>query len=124
MELPVRHKNGVDVFDLRIQRDAEDQHADADRASHTWTVMLAFDLEGLGAVRAQISLVQDQISTFWWAEQANTVDLFHQHIDQLSHRITAAGLKVSKLNCQCGIPNTTQAPRNVPISDIILDEKI
>ena len=124
LELPVRHKDGVDVFDLRIQRDAEEKHSGAGPAHHTWTVMLAFDLQGLGPVRAQVSLVQDQISTFWWADQASTVDLFHQHLELLQHRITAAGLKVNKLHCQHGIPDTTQTPRNVPISNVIVDEKI
>ncbi|MBI1425356.1 MAG: hypothetical protein GC149_18105 [Gammaproteobacteria bacterium] len=124
LELPVRHDNGVDVFDLRIQRDADEQGHAGERAQHTWTVMLAFDLQGLGAVRAQVSLVQDQISTFWWADQSTTVDLFHQHMDQLQHRITAAGLKVNKLQCQQGIPDTNQPVRNVPISNVIVDEKI
>jgi hypothetical protein len=124
LELPVRHEDGVDMFDLRIQRDAEEHHRAAERAHHTWTVMLAFDLQGLGPVRAQVSLVQDQISTFWWADQASTVDLFHQHLELLQHRITAVGLKVNKLHCQQGIPDTTQTPRNVPISNIILDEKV
>lgn len=124
LELPVRHDDGVDMFDLRIQRDAEEKRAGPAPAQHTWTVMLAFELEGLGPIRAQISLLQDQISSFWWAEQPDTVALFHQHIDQLYHRITAAGLKVNKLNCQCGIPQLPPMPRNVPISDIMLDEKI
>jgi hypothetical protein len=124
LELPVRHEDGVDVFDLRIQRDAEERRAAGERAQHTWTVMLAFDLQNLGAVRAQISLVQEQISTFWWADKASTVELFHQHLAQLQHRITAAGLKVNKLQCQQGIPDATQSPRNVPISNVIVDEKI
>ena len=124
LELPVRHENGVDVFDLRIRRETEEQHAARERAQHTWTVMLAFDLQGLGPVRAQVNLVQDQISTFWWANQANTVELFHQHLDQLQHRITSAGLKVNKLQCKQGIPDTAQTPQNVPISNVIVDEKI
>jgi hypothetical protein len=124
LELPVRQGDGVDVFDLRIQRDAEDKEADAKRAQHTWTVMLAFDLQGLGPVRAQVSLVQDQISTFWWADQADTVELFHQHLDHLQHRISAAGLKVNKLHCQQGIPDTEQTPRTLPISNVIVDEQI
>ena len=124
LELPVRHENGVDVFDLRIQRDAEEDQSAAERAQHTWTVMLAFDLQGLGPVRAQVSLVQDQISTFWWADKTSTVELFHQHLDQLQHRITAAGLKVNKLQCQHGIPDVNQTPRTLPISNVNVDEKI
>jgi len=123
LELPVRHDNGVDVFDLRIQRDTEQGQA-SERAQHTWTVMLAFDLPELGPIRAQVSLVNDQISTYWWADQDNTVSLFHQHLDQLQHRFSSAGLKVNKLHCQQGIPDAAQQPRNAPISNVMLDEKI
>ena len=124
LEVPVRHGDGVDVFDLRIQRDAEERREASERAHHTWTVMLAFDLQGLGPIRAQVSLVQDRISTFWWADQPATVALFHQHLDHLQHRITAAGLKVNKLHCQMGIPDTEQPARTLPISNVIVDEKI
>lgn len=123
LELPVRHEGGVDVFDLRIHRDPEEQHDQVEQVRHTWTVMLGFDLQDLGPVRAQVSLMQNQISSFWWAERPATVDLFHQHLAQLQHRISAAGLKVNKLHCQLGIPDSSQPQRPVPISNIMLDEK-
>jgi len=107
LELPGRHDNGVDVFDLRIQRDGKERHT-AEPAHHTWTVMLAFDLQGPGPVRAQVDLVQDKISSYWWADQASTVELFHQHMEQLQQRISSAGLKVNKLQYQQGIPDTVQ----------------
>lgn len=124
LELPVRHEGGVDVFDLRIQRDPEEQAKAAQRARHTWTVMLGFDLQGLGPVRAQVSLVQNQISTYWWAQQTSTVDLFHQHMAQLQHRISATGLKVDKLQCKLGIPDTNKPSQPVPMSNVNLDEKL
>lgn len=124
LELPVRHEGGVDVFDLRIQRDPQEQANAADKARHTWTVMLGFDLQGLGPVRAQVSLVQNQISTYWWAQHTSTVDLFHEHMAQLQHRISAAGLKVDKLQCKLGIPDANQASTPPPISNTMLDEKL
>lgn len=124
LELPVRHEGGVDMFDLRIQRDPEEQANSADQARHTWTVMLGFDLQNLGPVRAQVSLIQNQISTYWWAQHTSTVDLFHQYVAQLQHRISAAGLKVDKLQCKLGIPDTNKTMTPPPISNTMLDEKL
>jgi hypothetical protein len=123
MELPIKHSDGVDVFDIRIQPDAEQQgHSDKD-PTHPWTVMLAFNLDGLGPVRAQISLFNGQISNYWWAEQPETVQLFQQHLSFLENRLQHAGVPFQQLVCACGIPEPKQAQTKVPYSDANLDEQ-
>ncbi len=124
MELPVRHGNGVDVFDLRIQREPDKEATAGEQAKHQWTVMLAFDLEGMGPVRVQVTLLNDEISTFWWAQDPATVDIFHKHIDILQTRLKTAGLDVNQLDCQCGIPSTEKASPVVPYSNTMLDERV
>lgn len=123
MELPIKHSDGVDVFDIRIQPDAEQQgHSDKD-PTHPWTVMLAFNLDGLGPVRAQISLFNGQISNYWWAEQPETVQLFQQHLSFLENRLQHAGVPFQQLVCACGIPEPKQTQTKVPYSDANLDER-
>lgn len=123
MELPIRHENGVDLFDLRIHPDAKGHEASP--AAHGWTVMLAFDLDGLGPMRVQISLRGEIISTYWWAEQPGTVSLFHDHFDALRLRLKSAGLTVDQLRCQLGqaVPNV-QPIRVNPYSVSQIDEHI
>lgn len=123
LELPVRHDNGVDVFDMRIHRDGKDQDPQQ-QAHHNWTVMLAFDLEGLGPVRVQISLQQDLVSTYWWADNPVTATLFQQHIDTLRTRMNAAGLQVNRLDCQIGIPDAERPQPRLPLTDTMVDETI
>lgn len=124
MELPVRHENGVDIFDLRIQREPDKEAAAGEQAKHQWTVMLAFDLEGMGPVRVQVTLLNEEISTFWWAEDPATVDMFHKHIGILQTRLKTVGLDVNQLDCQCGIPSTEKSSLVVPYSNTMLDEKV
>jgi len=119
MELPVRTEQGIDLFDMRIHRDTED-HAEGDPKA-PWTVTLAFDLEKLGAIRAQVTLYgEDRISTVFWAEQKETSTYFNQHMDRLESRLKQVGLDVARLDCRCGKPDSpppSQEPR-------LVDEKV
>jgi hypothetical protein len=123
-ELPIKHADGVDVFDMRIHPDQQGHNPEMEQA-RPWTIMMAFDLDGLGPVRAQISLFNEKISTHWWAEQQQTVELFQQHLETLQNRLTHVGLEVDKVKCQYGIPkaNIKQEQKSL-YTDINLDEKV
>lgn len=127
-ELPIKHGDDVDVFDMRIHPDQDGTEHGDQELSRPWTVMMAFNLEGLGAIRAQISLIHDQISTHWWAEQQQTVDLFQQHMATLQDRLSHVGLDIDKLECQCGLPRVSASDQpmqqTMHYSDINLDEKV
>jgi len=122
-ELPVKHGNNVDVFDMRIHPDQQGHQQDTDQA-RPWTIMMAFDLEGLGPIRAQISLFNERISTHWWAEQPNTVELFQLHMEALQNRLSQVGLEVDKVRCQQGVPTVAaKAQQKSLYTDVNLDEK-
>ena len=119
MELPVRTEHGIDLFDIRIQRDTEN-HAEGD-PNAPWTVSLAFDLEKLGAIRAQVSLYgEDKVSTVFWAEQKETSTYFNQHMDRLESRLKHVGLNVVKLDCRCGKPDSPPPS----LEPRLVDEKV
>lgn len=119
LEMPVRTEQGIDLFDMRIQRDTEN-HADGDPKA-PWTVMLAFDLEKLGAIRAQITLYgEDRISTVFWAEQQETSTYFNQHMDRLESRLKQVGLDIARLDCRCGKPESPSPFREPRL----VDEKV
>lgn len=102
MELPVKHKENIDLFDLRIQRDGKDKEQSEQEQS--WSMTLAFDLEGLGPIRVQVGLIGEAITANFWAELPDTRRLFHEHIEHLRSRLNQSGLEVSELSCQCGVP--------------------
>ncbi len=125
VELPIRNdQDGVDVFDLRIYPDQEQgSGAEQENDATSWTVMMSFNLDGLGPVRAQVSFANGQVSTNWWAEQAETVELFKNHIETLQSRLTHVGAEVDKLNCQHGLPKVQEAQIVAPYNDSYLDEQ-
>lgn len=108
LELPLRNGQEQDLFGLHIQRDGG--KGTAGTHPEVWSVTLAFDLAGLGPVRTQISLYEGQISAQFWAEQAETRARFQTHLDQLQARLSAVGLHVGRLGCQCGIPPDATPP--------------
>ena len=119
IELPVRSEQGIDLFDLRIQRDG--QNHDPNDPAAPWTVTLAFDLDRMGPVRVQITLYgEEKISAVIWAEQRATSILFNHYLDNLKSRLRQVGLDVGQLNCRCGKPETPAAA-NEPR---LVDEKV
>ena len=124
-ELPVRGEQGINLFDLRIQREPppanwqEEEEASqaALRQQARWSVRLAFDLEGLGPVQAVISLQQERISVRFHAEQSPTQALFARHLDMLGSRLRQAGLEVASLDCRRGRPEPLDDSLDTPILD-------
>ncbi len=84
---------------------------------------MSFNLDGLGPVRAQVSFSNGQVSTNWWAEQAETVELFKNNVETLQSRLTHVGAEVNKLDCQQGLPKIQTAQVISSYHDNPLDEK-
>ena len=124
LELPIKTATGVDVFDIRIQPDSDQKDNQSNDLHYPWTVMLAFNLDGLGPIRAQISLYQGRISSYWWVEQQQTVSLFQQHRGFLENRLSHAGVPFHKLVCEFGMPELKAAPAKMPYSNTNLDERV
>ena len=100
-ELPLRHQDGVDVFRLRIEKDA---HAADEPARAGWTAWLRFDLPPHGPVHAKISLSGEQVSGTLWAERESGAELIKRNLSWLEQALTAAGLSVGQLQCHSGQP--------------------
>ena len=110
-ELPVKHKDYVDVFDLHIQRDKDGQEKNGDE-KFKWTFNMEFDLEGLGKMHVKLALIGDEISSHWWIEQQPSATLFNKHLDFFENRLKTAGLNIDKLYCSAGKPNSTKFEAN------------
>ena len=120
IELPVRREHETDVWNLRISRGAE---RDGDRgqsdAGGGWSVMLAFDLPGIGPLQTRVNLRADQISAQFFSRTPGTLALVQEHLPLLQARLRQAGLGVDELTCHHGqIPTTA-----VPARRRLLDER-
>jgi len=111
IDLPIRHGERTDVFQLRIDPEqGGTSHARAEPAQ-AYSVKLSFDLPGLGPVHASIGLNQHSVSTQLWAEHAATAALVNEHIPTLRDRLAETGLVVQCGECVSGCPPATQEYR-------------
>jgi len=101
-ELPIRRMDAIDLWSMRLLRDNRGQQYEAQPPSPRWTVQLAFDLPGLGAVQAQVQLRNERISAYFWTEQTDTLPLFNTHLHELRAALGTAGLEVDELDCRHG----------------------
>jgi hypothetical protein len=105
LELPIRHGAGADLWQLRIERQPGDRKGSDKRDSrNAWSVRLAFALEDLGPVHAQIRLHADQVSIRFWAERPATVAAFSERFAELRAELVAAGVNVGAIHCHAGRP--------------------
>ncbi|WP_132829688.1 flagellar hook-length control protein FliK [Pseudomonas aeruginosa] len=70
---------------------------------------LAFDLEPLGPLHAQATLLRGSLSSQLWAERDATARLVEHELGHLRQRLRDAGLTVGEITCQRGRP--PQGPR-------------
>ena len=102
LEVPVRRGDDIDLWSLRIFREAQESQRQRARQAQRWTVQLAFDLPGLGPMQVQVSLAGEQVSTRFWAAQEDTLPLVREHLHELRQALLDAGLDVGDLDCQTG----------------------
>ena len=115
-ELPLRWGERVDVVQLRIEQEKSGKEKNGERV---WTVQLTFDLEYLGPIYVRVNLQGQQISTRFWAEQAQAADLFRQYLSDLETRFAAVGLSTGTISCHIGRPpGPVAAPTPALLKDL------
>ncbi len=103
LELPIRHANQTDTFEMRIER--QKQGSSSDEASHAWTLTIKFDLKPLGPMHANLTLRGgDELSTIFWAKQQQTLSLLHKNMPLLRSNLEKMGLKVNRIEAYHGEP--------------------
>lgn len=118
LELPIRHGEQTDSFEMRIEQQISGQSKEA---SHTWTLTLHFDIEPLGPLHTHLTLHDGkQLSTIFWAEQSQTINLLQDNLPLLRSNLEKAGLKVARIDAYQGKPPQTAQPT---WQTSLLDEK-
>ncbi len=106
LELPIKHEQRTDVFQLRISRDRnEQQDSDSgEKQPEHWMIQIAFELEELGPVRARVRLAANELNAVFWMEQEQTTMLFRRHLKNLQEKLQSAGIGIGQITCMTGIP--------------------
>ena len=120
IELPVRREQETDIWNLRVSRDPERAPGqEPDETSAAWSVMLAFDLPGIGPMQTRVNLRGEQISAQFYSQTTGVLPLVMEHLPVLQARLRQAGLQVDDLSCHHGQIPTTAAPKR----NRLLDER-
>ena len=119
IELPLRRENETDVWNLRIGRDAERERENPADTTPAWSVMLAFDLPGIGPMQSRVTLRGDRVTAQFFSKTQGVLPLVVEHLPLLQARLQQAGLCVDELTCHHGeIPKPAPPPKTR-----ILDER-
>ncbi len=118
-EVPVRHQEHVDSFLIRLEQ--EQSNSKQGDTQPVWYVTLTFDIEPLGPVQAKISLHDDEVSTMFVAEKADSAEQLNQRMSDLNQAFLDSGLNVGKLLARRG--NTEPEPVTNATRSPLLDEK-
>ncbi|MDO8341707.1 MAG: flagellar hook-length control protein FliK, partial [Cellvibrio sp.] len=121
-EIPVRQ--GQDVHPLHIhmeQQWVEEQNENAGQNStrvRQWNIMLRFDLPLIGQFYAQLTLLGDNLSAKFWAENENTLLETKDRIDGLKAQLEQEGIQVTQMQCVPGLPPKPKMSLSYSLVDI------
>jgi hypothetical protein len=116
-ELPIAHPEGHDEFLIQFEREARPAAEAGDR----WSVMLNFNIPPTGPVRARLSLIADEISSHFTAEDVEGARRIEQLLPTLYEAFSRAGLKVGKLSAAQGVAVSRPDQPVTPLP--LLDER-
>lgn len=112
-------KDAHEHFDIQFRIKQEDASNDEDQQS--WTATLSFTFKRLGKVKTDIHLINNKVSTVFYAEKPTTASKIKTLLPELESAFNKAGLDVTSLD----VTSLTNADENiVPPSYHILDENI
>ena len=119
MELPIKDGQDIDLFQFKINE--EEVQSEQGERKKVWNIVLQFNLNGLGEIKAHIKMQNDFISAHFFSEKSNTLSLFKENIEYLRSRLNYNGLNVGNIECTNG--SFHKLPAN-PQSPSVLDEHI
>ncbi|WJW74548.1 flagellar hook-length control protein FliK [Thiohalobacter sp. IOR34] len=118
-ELPVRRDSEhIDLWQLYFRREDRPGGQEKEQTAR-WTVLLSFDLPGLGPLQARITLQgESRLSTLFLGSEEAALPLVERHLPRLRARLEQAGLEVETLGCRRGrLPQPKPATGSGPVVD-------
>lgn len=121
-EIPVRQ--GQEVHPLQIQLEQqwiEDQNETNEPNAirvRQWNVMFSFDLAIVGKFYAQLTLIGENLSTKFWAENENTLIEAKHKIDGLKAQLEREGIQVTQMQFIPGAPPQPKISFSYSLVDI------
>ena len=118
MELPFILNNQAHVIQLRIEEETRHASNSDQQKQKQWVVQMGFDIDGLGPMLCQITLLNQTVSVSFWAEWEHTLHHTQQHFDFLESALNEMGVKVDKIQGHLGIPDADKTTLSNQLVDI------
>jgi hypothetical protein len=108
-EVPVLIDGRSGSLRFQVTRDGgERREGAAERRQASWRLRLAFAIEPLGPIRAQVGLVGGRVAVGIWAERPATVVALSAHSGELRDALVAADFDVDEIHLAEGLPPDAQ----------------
>jgi len=104
-EVPFATRQGVSIAQFEIGRDA---HAQGSDGRVIWRARFSLDIEPMGPVHAQVSVLGERAAVTLWAERDGSAARLRDSTAMLSEALRGAALEPGDIQCRVGAP---MAPR-------------
>lgn len=118
-EIPFLHNNQIDVFQFRIDDETprEEERKEKNQGKR-WVVQMGFDIEGLGPMFCQLSLIGKNLAVQFWAAWEQTLTSTKAHFGLLEQALQGMGIRVEKIQAQLGMPEVDRTGLRNQLVDI------
>ena len=105
IEIPVFSEGQFRTLQLIIEREPyHETSAEQDRKARQWNITLGFDFQTLGEFYATLRIADNTVSTTFWSERPQTLQLIRKEIEVLEGSLQQLGLEVKQIDCRKGTP--------------------
>jgi Flagellar hook-length control protein FliK len=122
LDIPIRYQQDIHPLQMHIERywieDKQKSSQHKREMVKQWRVMLNFDLPIVGQFYAQLIWFNQQLSATLWAEQADTLKIAKEKMENLRTKLQQEGIIVTQLDCLPGAPNKPQNEIQYSLIDI------
>ncbi len=98
-EIPMHGRGGLDVLQLRIAPTSTGV-----RDESGWLIQVAIDLPALGAIGAEIRIIENRVRIQFWAEISAVARRIESSLAKVADRLQRQGLMVEHVACRYGCP--------------------
>ena len=118
-DLPILHFGQLTLFHFHIEEEAQQDKAEEKTpADKKWNVSMGFDIEGLGAMFCELSLINTYVYVKFWAKEKDTVSRAKNYFDILQKNLHQIGATVKELECVEGLPPQQESSIKPSLIDI------
>ncbi len=118
-DLPVLHFGQLTLFHFHIEEESQRSETKEEKsADKKWNVSMGFDIEGLGAMFCELSLINTYVYVKFWAKEKSTVSRAKSYFDVLQKNLSQIGATVKELECIEGLPPQQESSIKPSLIDV------